>query len=118
MKRKSLIFEIVKIAVNCLLVPLYLIKFFKEIAVISELDENGEWVLSNRKYYLSLYGEMCRARLDFLFWIALAVIVASIALSALSIVVPDSKKTRIASHVLFGISVILFLIPLFLFLFQ
>lgn len=111
MKRK-LIAEIVKIAVNVVIVPLYLIKFFKEVAIIPQIDENGEVVLGKSYYYLSLYGEMCRARLEFLFWLALAVIVASIACSALSITVPDSKKTRITSYVLFSISVVIFLVLL------
>ena len=37
MKRKPLIVEIVKIAVNLVILPLYLIKFFKEVAIIPEL---------------------------------------------------------------------------------
>lgn len=112
MKRKPLIVEIVKIAVNLVILPLYLIKFFKEVAIIPELGENGESVFVKRYYYLSLYDELCRVRIDFLFWLALAVIIASIAISALSIVAHDSKKTRIASHVLFSISVLFFFVLL------
>ena len=113
MKRKLLITEIIKTALSCVILPLYFIKFFHEVAILPGFDEDGNHILGRRDYYLSVYGEMCRAGIEFVFWLAFSLTVASIILSITRIFVKDNKALKISSHILFAISLVFFLALIF-----
>ena len=115
MKRKTaLIVEIVKIFINCITVPLYFIKFFCDEAVLPGFNENGEEVINRTYYYYSIFDKIDREGIAFLLWGAIATIIVSIALSILSITVKDNKALKIASHVVFGVAIVLFFVLLFI----
>lgn len=115
MKRKTaLIIEIVKIVINCVTVPLYFIKFFCDEAILPGFNENGEEVIHSIYFYYSIFDKIDREGIGFLLWGAIATIIVSIALSLLSITVKDNKALKIASHIVFGVAVVLFFVLLFI----
>ena len=116
MKRKVIITEIVKTAVNCVILPLYFIKIFHEVAVLPGFDEDGNQIIGRHDYYLSIYGETCRAGIEFVFWLAFSFVITSIILSVTRIFIKDNKALKISSHLLFAISIVFFLVLLFLML--
>ena len=115
--KKISISEIVKTVINCAILPLYFIKFIHEVAILPGFDEDGKEVLGRHDYYLSIYGEMCRAGLEFVFWLAFSFCLASIALSISRIFVNDNRAIKISSHIVFAISLIFFLVQIFLMLY-
>lgn len=115
MKRKIvLIIEIVKIIINCITVPLYFIKFFCDEAVLPGFNENGEEVINRIYYHYSIFDKIDREGIAFLLWGAIAIIVVSITLSILSITIKDKKALKIASHIAFGVAIVLFFVLLFI----
>lgn len=110
--RKTVIIEIVKIIINCITVPLYFIKFFCYEAVLPGLNENGEKVIGRFYYYYSIFDKINREELAYLVWIAIAIICVSIALSVLSMIFKEKKALKIASHIIFGIAIVLFFVLL------
>lgn len=116
MKKKILLFitEIAKIVANCIILPLYFIKFYHEVATFPGVDGDGQFIVVYRDYYYSIFYKLNREGLAFALWLAVAVSALSIILSALRIVIKDNKVLKIASHILFGISVIFFLVLLYI----
>ncbi len=115
MKRKIvLIIEIVKIIINCITVPLYFIKFFCDEAVLPGFNENGEAFINRIYYHYSIFDKIDREGIVFLLWGAIAIIVISITLSILSIKIEDKKALKIASHIAFGVAIVLFFVLLFI----
>ncbi len=113
-KRASLIVEIVKIIIDCIIVPLYFIKFFCDEALLPGFNENGEQIISRKYYYYSIFDKIAREGIAFLLWGAIALIVVSITLSVLTVTIKKNKALNIASHIVFGISVFLFFVLLFI----
>ncbi|WP_251546515.1 hypothetical protein [Pumilibacter intestinalis] len=115
MKRKTaFIVEIVKIIINCAIVPLYFIKFFCDEAVLPGYNENGEQIIGRYYYYYSIFDKINRDGIAYLLWCAIAIIIASITLSILRMTVKESKALKIASHIVFGVAIILFFVLLFI----
>ena len=114
MKRKPLLSEIVKIIINCAILPLYFIKFYHEVAVLPGFDADGNHITHRMDHYYSIYYKLDREGLAYLLWLAVAVAIASVAMSLLRIAVKDGKKLKIASNIIFGISVAFFLVLLFI----
>lgn len=113
-KRASLIVEIVKIIINCIIVPLYFIKFFCDEALLPGFNENGEQIIHRHYYYYSIFDKIAREGIAFLLWGAIALIVVSITLSVLTVLIKKNKSLIFASHIAFGISVFLFFVLLFI----
>lgn len=113
-KIKALIVDIVKIIINCIMVPLYFIKLFCDKAVLPGVNENGETIVNISYYHYSIFYKIDRAGISFLLWIAIATIIVSIVLSVLSMVMKDKKALKIASYIVFGVTVILFFVLLFI----
>lgn len=114
MKRKiALLVEISKIIINCLSVPLYFIKTFHEVAVLPGRNENGEFITGRFDYYYSVFDKFSREGILFFLWLSVAIIIVSSTISILSIVIKDNKKLMIVSHIIFGVSIVLFLSVLF-----
>ena len=114
MKRKPLIDEIVKIIINCAILPLYFIKFYHQVAVLPGFDEEGNRVVNEIDHYYSIFYKLDSEGLAALFWIAFILTVASTILSALRIVIKDGKALKIASYAVFALSAILFLVVLYI----
>ncbi len=113
-KRASLIVEIVKIIIDCIIVPLYFIKFFCDEALLPGVNENGEQIVHRRYYYYSIFDKIAREGIAFLLWGAIALIVVSVTLSVLTVTIKKNKALNIASYIVFGISVFLFFVLLFI----
>ena len=114
MKRKPLIDEIIKIVINCAILPLYFIKFYHQVAHIPGFDEEGNRVVHEIDHYYSIFYKLDGEGLAALFWIAFILTVASTILSALRIVIKDGKALKIASYAVFALSAILFLVVLYI----
>lgn len=115
MKRKTtFIIEMVKIIINCVIVPLYFIKFFCDEAVLPSYNENGEPIIGRFYYYYSIFDKINREGRAYLLWCAVAIIIASITLSILRLTMKESKALKIASYVVFAISIIMFFVLLFI----
>ena len=114
MKKKVLITEIIKSAINFVILPLYFIKFYHQVAVLPGRDENGELIISQIDHYYSIFYKLDREELAYLFWLAFSVCIASILFSVLRIAVKDSKALKIISHVIFAVSLVFFLTALFI----
>ena len=115
MKRKiALIIESVKIGIDCLFASLCFIKIFHSVAVLPGIGENGETYTSRTDYYYSIFYKLSREGYDFLFWLALTVIIASAVISVLSIIFKNKKILTAVSHIVFGLAVAFFLAVLFI----
>ena len=115
MKGKSaLISETVKAVINCILIPLYFIKIFCEVAVLPGGDGNGESVTGRFYYYQSIFDRLAREEITYLLWISIAIIGLSIIICVLNTVVRDNKILKKTSNIVFGISTAYFLALLFL----
>lgn len=100
----NLCFEILKAALNVIMGALCFIKIDRDVALLPD----GEGELKNIDRYYSVYDKLSDKNLQFLLYIALAIMVASVALSVVSCFTNDNKNIRIASHVAFAISLLLF----------
>ena len=114
MKRKPLIDEIVKIIIDCAILPLYFIKFYHDVAVLPGFDAEGNRIVSEIDHYYSIFYKLDREGLAALFWIAFTLTVASIIVSVLRIFIKDNKSLKIASYAVFTLSAVLFLAVLFI----
>lgn len=112
-RRTAIIAETVKIIINCITIPLYFIKLICEVAVLPGIDENGEQVTGTFYYYYSILDKVNGRGMSYLVWGAIAIIIASIALSVLSMIFKEKKPLKIASHVIFVIAVVIFFVLLF-----
>lgn len=113
MKKKSeIIVEIVKILLNCAMVPLFFIKIFRETAALPGHNENGGLTIHRINYYYSIFNKLAREGIVFLMWFTIAIIILSMTLSVLNMTIMDSEKFTVASHLVFGLSIILFFIIL------
>lgn len=115
MKRKTaFIVEIIKIFINCISIPLFFIKFFCDEAVLPGFNENGEEIINRVYYYYSIFDKISRESMAFLLWGAIAIIIASITLSVLSMIIKENKAIKIISHIVFGVAIVLFFVLLFI----
>lgn len=110
----TVIIEAGKIAVIALLISLIFIKIFHEGAVLPGIDENGETITHRFDYYFSIYTRMKREGSTFFPWVTVVALTACMALSVWHIVVRDNVKIATASHICFGVTVIVFLILYFI----
>lgn len=115
MKRKTtFIVEIVKIIINCVMVPLYFIKLFCDEAVLPGYNENGEPIVGRFYYYYSIFDKIDREGIAYLLWVAIAIIIASITLSVLCMTIKERKALKLASYIVFGVAIIMFFVLLFI----
>ena len=113
-KKTTFIVEFLKIIINCVIVPLYFIKFFCDEAVLPGYNENGEPIIGSVYYYYSIFDKIKREGIAYLLWCAIAVIIASITLSILRMTMKESKVIKIASYIFFGVAIIMFFVLLFI----
>ena len=115
MKKKfEIVVEIVKILLICAMVPLFFIKIFKQTAALPGYNENGESIIHRINYYYSIFDKFAREGIVFLMWFTIAIIILSVTLSILNMTAIDSEKLTVASHLIFGLSIVLFFIILFI----
>lgn len=104
--------EIGKILISCSAACLYFIKIFHEVGMLPGIDQFGETVIVQNDYYYSVYDKFFRENLLFLLWLSVAAIASSLVVSVCALAKGGSKKLKTASHILFGISALLFFINL------
>lgn len=110
MKRKTvLIFEICKIFVNFLFVPLYFIKIYHSVAALPGIGADEETVVIRKDCFYSVYDKFARENFLPLLFVSFALILVSVTVSVCASAIKDNKKLTVASHVLFGISAVFFL---------
>ena len=116
MKSKArLIVFVTKIFLNCLTIPLYFVKLFRDVAVLPGYNENGEMTTHRFHYYYSIADKFDRESLTYLLWIAITTTVLSIVFSVLdTAVVKDNKVFKIVSNAVFVASIVLFFVLLFI----
>lgn len=106
--------ELVKIIIDCITIPLYFIKLFCDKAVLPGFDSVGHRGTYTRYYYYSIFDKIQREGMAFLVWGAVAIIILSIILSVLSMIFKEKKTLKIASHIVFGIAIVLFFVLFFM----
>lgn len=115
MKGKSaLICGIVQLVINCILVPLFFIKIFCNIAVLPGVNGDGEAIIGRFYHYQSIFDRFARAGIAHVVWISIAFIGLSTIICGLSMVIRDNKMLKISSYIVFGISIVYFLMLLFM----
>ena len=102
------VLEVIKACLNVLMGALCFIKIDHDVAYIP----NAEGEIGHRDYYYSIYDKLFREDLQVLVYLALAVMAFSVVLSVALCIVKDNRKLRIASHVIFAVSVLFFLVLL------
>lgn len=103
--------EVFKIAANGLWTALCFIKIFHDVAILPGEEVNGEVDTFRVDHYYSICDKFGRENLVYLLWVTVAAIAASVIISS-TIIVKDNKKIRLASHIAFGLSTLLFLVSL------
>ena len=106
--------EILKIVIHCITIPLYFVKLFCDEAVLPGFNQSGEEIISTSYYYYSIFDKIDREGITYLLWGAVAITIASIAFAVLNIAIKDKKAIKIASHIVFGVAIVLFFVLLFI----
>lgn len=104
----SVVLEAVKVFLNVLMGALCFIKIDHDVAYIP----NAEGGIGQFDYFYSIYDKLVRKELQFLVYLALAVMAISVLLSIFTLLVKDNRKIKIASHTIFAISVLFFVVLL------
>ncbi len=105
----SVVLEAVKVCLNVLMGALCFIKIDHDVAHLP----NAEGGIGKIDYFYSIYDKLLREELQFLVYLALAVMAISVLLSILTLLVKDNRKIKIASHIIFSVSALFFLFLLF-----
>ena len=103
------VLEIVKACLNAVMGAFCFIRIEHDVAYYPN-DGGG---VRQVDYYYSIYDKLAGKNQQFLVYIALAVMAASVALSVVSCIATDSRTIRIASHMVFGVSALYFFALLF-----
>ena len=105
----SVVLEAVKVFLNVLMGALCFIKIDHDVAHLP----NAEGGIGKFDYFYSIYDKLVREELQFLVYLALAVMAISVLLSIFTVLVKDNRKIKIASHIIFAVSALFFLVLLF-----
>lgn len=109
--KKSLI-SIVEILVNLAMIPMFFIRFFTDMGYeVGLLNTNELAALKVLRHY-NMIENLETWSLLYAVPVTIWVIICSIVLSVLSMVLKEKTKSGIISHVVFGISAIMFLLLL------
>lgn len=109
--KKSLI-SIVEILVNLAMIPMFFIRFFTDMGYeVGLLNTNELAALKVLRHY-NMIENLETWSLLYAVPVTIWVIICSIVLSILSMVLKEKTKLGIISHVVFGISAIMFLLLL------
>ena len=93
------------------MLPLWFVKFFHGVGHLpSQSDPN---IIVQVDFYHSMY-ENINADFEFMFPVSLALIVFSVIFSAVCLRFPNNKKMQTAGHIIYGITVGVFLLSLLL----
>ncbi len=110
----TVIVEIIKLAINCIAISLLFIPIFHEVAVLPGISENGEHFVSRCDYYYSVYEKFARECLSNWVWVAVVTMAVSILFCVLNMIIKNNKILKITGYVIWGISMVLFLVLLFI----
>ena len=105
----SVVLEAVKVCSNVLMGALCFLKIDHDVAYLP----NAEGGIEQFDYFYSIYEKLVREELQFLVYLALAVMAISVLLSIFTLLAKDNRKIKIASHIIFAVSALFFLVLLF-----
>ncbi len=112
----GILFEIVKIVIDAALLPAWFLPLFHETAYLpNQISETGEVVLIDRiRHTYSMAQNISACYPPLLIFLSLALTVASIVAAVVSLIRCGSTAARTVSHVLFALSLLVFVLLLFL----
>lgn len=102
------VLEGIKACLNALMGALCFVKIEHDVAVYPAAGGGTR----RADYYYSIYDKLSGKNLQFAVYIALAVMAASVVLSVVACVAKDNLKIRIASHIMFVVSALFFVVLL------
>lgn len=102
--------QIVEIVLCIILLYLFFVKIFHEVAVLPGYTSEGQFITLRVDYYYSIIDNLKQNGL-YLIHFSGAVIIGSIMINVIALIV-NNNKLKIASHIVFGCSVTIFLIVL------
>lgn len=100
--------ESIKALLNVIMAVLCLVKIEHDVAVLPDIEDGTGKI----DYYYSVYDKLAGKNLQFIVYIALAVMAASVAFSVVACVFKDNRKIRIAGHAVFAVSALFFIVLL------
>lgn len=106
--KKSIIF-ISEIVVDVSLIPFFFIKLFRE---VGHFPAEGSSDIYEKIFYFSILDNLKAIDYETLVYVGIALILASVFLSSISIISKENKNLRLVAHIFFGFSLILFFILL------
>ena len=108
---KKRMISIGEILISLGLIPLWFVKFFHGVGHLPSQSDPNTIVLVD--FYHSMY-ENKNADFEFMFPVSMALIALSVIFSAVCLKFSNSKKMQAAGHIIFGITVGVFLLSLLL----
>lgn len=108
---KKRMISVGEILISLGLIPLWFVKFFHGVGHLpSQSDPN---TIVQVDFYHSMY-ENINADFEFMFPVSIGLIAVSVIFSAACLIFPNNKKMQKAGHIIFGVTVGVFLLSLFL----
>jgi hypothetical protein len=108
MNKKRLYFELTKLFVAIVSIPLWFVKFIKYVSTLPNV--NGDFDKFN--YYFSLYGNLKDGSSTYLFYITLTTTISLIVLTGLSLLKKSNKTIKWTSNIVFVVFIILYTISI------
>lgn len=109
---KKSIIHIGEMFVNLTMIPLFFIRFFKDIGIRTGLNSANELVAIKTTCHYNMIENLETWDLLYAVPVELIIIVCSVSLSVLSTVIKDNQKLNMIAHVIFAISIVAFLLLL------
>ena len=108
---KKRLINIGEILISLGMIPLWFVKFFHGVGHLPSQSDPD--IIVQVDFYHSMY-ENINADFDFMFPVSMALIALSVIFSAVCLKFPNNKKMQTAGHIIFGITVGVFLLSLLL----
>ena len=111
----GIVFEIVKIVIDAVLLPAWFLPLFHETAyLLNRISETGEVLIDRIRHTYSMAQNISACYPPLLIFLSLALTVASIVAAVVSLIRCGSTAARTVSHVLFALSLLVFVLLLLL----
>lgn len=109
---KKRMINIGEILVSLGLIPLWFVKFFHGVGHLPSQSDPGTIVQVD--FYHSMYENVNADVFGFMFPVSVGLIAVSVIFSAVCLKYPNNKKMQTAGHIIFGITIGVFLFSLLL----
>ena len=108
MNKKRFHFEVTKLLIAIISIPLWFVKFIKYVSTLPGVD--GE--VDKAHYYFSLYGNLKDGSSIYLFYITLTTTISLLTLIGLSFLKKSNKTIKWTNNILFVVFIILYAISI------